>query len=160
MILVTTGTQMFGFDRLIMAADKLASSLSEEVFIQTGHSGYEPKHCRFSKFVQKQEMDRLMDEAWLVITHGGTGSIIDALNKGKKVIAVPRLSSFKEHVDDHQKEIIDEFERQGLLIGVRNINDLPDAVERARNFTPGRYIGNRDAVIEEIERILKREVKF
>ena len=39
MILVTTGTQMLGFDRLIMAADKLASSLSEEVFIQTGHSG-------------------------------------------------------------------------------------------------------------------------
>jgi len=104
-------------------------------------------------------MDRLMDDAWLVITHGGTGSIIGALNRGKKVIAVPRLSCFGEHVDDHQKEITDEFEKQGLLIGVRNIKDLPDAVERARTFKPGRYVGRRDAVIEEIENILRREVR-
>ena len=37
---------------------------------------------------------------------------------GKKVVAVPRLKKYGEHVDDHQKEIIEEFDRERIICGV------------------------------------------
>ena len=51
-----------------------------------------------------------MEKANIVITHGGTGAIIGAVKKGKKVIAVPRLAKYGEHVDDHQLQLIKQFD--------------------------------------------------
>ena len=36
----------------------------------------------------------------------------------KKVIAVPRLHEYGEHVNDHQKEIIEKFNKSGCKKGL------------------------------------------
>ena len=35
--------------------------------------------------------------------------LYSSIKKGKKVIAVPRLHEYHEHVNDHQKQIVELF---------------------------------------------------
>ena len=60
MIVVTLGTQRFQMDRLIKAVDELAPTMSEEIFIQTGHSDYVPQHCQYKDFVDAQEFQKMI----------------------------------------------------------------------------------------------------
>ena len=91
MILVTLGTQKFQMNRLIEAVDKIAPTLDEEVFIQTGNSTYIPKNCKYSSFVEKEKFQNMIAECSLLITHSGVGSIMTGVKLNKPVIVVPRL---------------------------------------------------------------------
>ena len=64
-------------------------------------------------------MNDFIGKADYIITHGGVGTITDALKLGKKIIAVPRLSKYKEHVNDHQLQIIENFSEKGFIVGAR-----------------------------------------
>ena len=94
MIFVTVGTHEQQFDRLVRCVDRLKAEgkITEEVMIQTGFSSYEPKACRWSKLCSYQEMNEYMDQARIVITHGGPSSIMMALQRGKIPIVVPMKS--------------------------------------------------------------------
>ncbi|KAI1401401.1 glycosyltransferase family 1 protein [Hypoxylon fuscum] len=59
----------------------------------------------------------------LIITHAGSGSILDALDFNTNLIAVPNPTL----MDNHQSEIADEMEKQGLLIQGK-IGSLVDVV--------------------------------
>lgn len=71
------------------------------------------------EFTNPKEMNNLLENSDYIITHGGVGTIIDGINLGKKVIAVPRLSKYKEHVNDHQLQIIENFSENEFIIGTR-----------------------------------------
>ena len=64
----------------------------------------------------------------MVITHGGTGVIIGAVKQGKKVIAVPRLASYGEHVDDHQVQLLREFDGMNLICACYDSEKLGDCI--------------------------------
>lgn len=70
------------------------------------------------------------------------GSIISSLKKGKKVIAVPRLHKYQEHVNDHQKQIVESFSKKGYIIGIDSVEKLEEAIIRMQNFTPVKYEGD------------------
>lgn len=103
MIFITLGSQKFQFNRLLKAIDKLIEQgkIKEEVFAQIGYSDYQPINYNYKQFLDRDEFASMEGRADIVITHGGTGAIIGAVKKGKKVIAVPRLAKYGEHVDDH-----------------------------------------------------------
>ena len=107
MIFVTVGTHEQQFNRLIEEVDKLKEdgTITEDVFIQTGFSTYEPKHCQWSKLISYKEMNRKIKEAGIIITHGGPASFIAPLQIGKIPIVVPRQEKYGEHVNDHQLSI-------------------------------------------------------
>ena len=94
MIFVTLGSQKFQFNRLLIEIDRLVEEgkITEEVFAQTGYSDYEPKNYEYKNFLDRDEFSDIMGKCDKVITHGGTGAIIGAVKKEKKVIAVSRLS--------------------------------------------------------------------
>jgi UDP-N-acetylglucosamine transferase subunit ALG13 len=75
-----------------------------------------------------------MDAASAVVCHAGVGSIMTAIAHGHTPVVIPRLRRYDEHVDDHQLQIAEEFEREGLVIAVRESQDLGDAVWRAREL--------------------------
>lgn len=104
MIFVTIGTHEQPFDRLIKAIDDLKAdgTLTEDVIIQTGYSTYIPKHCKWQKLFPYSQMVQLVNDARIVITHGGPSSFIMALQVGKRPIVVPRMQRYSEHVNDHQ----------------------------------------------------------
>lgn len=127
MIFVTVGTHEQQFNRLISCVDELKRDgvIQEDVFIQTGFSTYEPKYCRWSKLISYDEMVKNVEEARIVITHGGPASFIMPLQIGKVPIVVPRQFQFGEHVNDHQLEfarVMDE--RMGNIIPIENIEQL------------------------------------
>lgn len=101
-IFITLGSQKFQFNRLLKAVDELCEKGTvdaEDVFAQIGYSDYLPKNFSYKKFLDRDEFSNEMEKANIVITHGGTGAIIGAVKRGKKVIAVPRLAKYGEHVD-------------------------------------------------------------
>ncbi|PAC34382.1 glycosyltransferase [Caldifermentibacillus hisashii] len=86
MIFVTVGTQKFQFDRLFIELDKLVDSgkINEEIIAQIGFSKYKPRNYKSFEMVYLAQMDAFIDQASILITHGGTSSIIQGLKKGKK----------------------------------------------------------------------------
>ena len=92
-----------------------------------------------------------MEKSDLVITHGGVGSIVMALKMGKKVIAVPRLSAFGEHINDHQIQIVDSFNKQEFLIGLTELDGMEEALAKAKEFKPKKFKSETDHMIKLIE---------
>lgn len=71
MIFVTVGTHEQPFDRLIEYMDKLAATIEEDVVIQSGFSTYVPQNCTWKKLFSYTEMNTNVEQARVVITHGG-----------------------------------------------------------------------------------------
>lgn len=158
MIFVTLGSQKFQFDRLLRKLDELIESgvITQPVFAQTGHSDYTPKHFEAAAFLDREAFAANMAKADLIITHAGTGAIIGGVKAGKKVIAVPRLSQYGEHVDDHQLQIVEQFAQMDLIQPCYHTEDLPQALEQAKNrdFLP--YISNTEKILSDIETYLEK----
>lgn len=137
-IFVTTGTYELAFDRILMELDRLKKKkrLVQEVIAQSGKSTYRPRYFETFEFAPQAEIHRLIELSDIVICHGGSGSIMDSLLRGKKVIAVPRLREFGEFFDNHQLQVVRELEKRNLIIAVYDILDLENAIERVESFHP------------------------
>ena len=144
MIFVTVGTQKFPMDRLVKAVDELAACTNAQFFVQSGHSGYIPAHCEYSPFLSKEELGEKLDQCSMVICHGGVGSILLGLKRNMKVIVVPRLEKFGEHVDDHQVEIAESFSKAGYIRLVTDTADLADELNWCKNWTPKDFKSNKE----------------
>ena len=153
MILVTLGTQNNSFHRLLEEVQKNIDNgnIKEEVIVQNGYTKFDSKQMKLIKEIPQDEFNKLIDQANLVITHGGVGSIITAITKGKKVIAIPRLKKYNEHVNDHQIEIIDAFNEKGYIIGIHSVEELGKALEEAENFKPQKYVKNTGKILKLVE---------
>lgn len=134
LIFATVGATL-PFDRMVAAVAQLKreGAISERVVIQTGVGGLKPEGLDVHETLPFDQIEILLKKATVVICHGGTGSIITALREGCHVIAVPRLSELEEHYDDHQSEITDAFERRGLILVARSVDELRQALARAHD---------------------------
>lgn len=100
MILVLLGTQNYSFKRLLEKIQEMIDKkvINDKVVVQAGRTKFESKDMEILGMVSDRKFKKLIKEADLIITHGGVGSIVTALKMHKKVIAVPRLSGFDEHI--------------------------------------------------------------
>jgi len=129
-ILVTVGTHSQGFSRLVRAMDEIAGWIEEEVVMQIGATTYIPRNARHFEFTSQEEMDRLNQEARVVVTHAGAGSIITGSRYGKPLIVMPRLAKHGEVIDDHQLELAEALSRTGRVFAVHDGKELGEALER------------------------------
>ena len=106
--------------------------------------------------VPKEELEKLLLQANLIITHGGVGSIITSMRKEKKVIAVPRLHEYGEHVNNHQVEIVENFNNQGYIIGIEKVEDLKEAILKSKEFKPNKYEANNQLMLKIIEEYIEK----
>ena len=136
MTLVILGTQDKSFDRLLRMVEKEIknNNLKGEVIVQAGQTKFKSKYMKIFDLIPITKFNKLIKEADLVITHGGVGSIIQALKHNKKVIAVPRLARYKEHENDHQIQIVEEFTRNGYILSAKNAKELNKALEDVKKF--------------------------
>ena len=141
------GVHEHGFDRLVKAVDDLAGkNIIQDVLIQTGFSTYEPKYCEWRKAINFEEFEKTMDEADIIITHGGAGCIAGALERNKPTIVVPRLKKYNEHNNDHQLELAGALEKAGRVMVVHEMEELANAIERAWSFSPEPAVGENRIV--------------
>lgn len=156
MIFVTVGSQKFQFNRLLKEIDKLIEEkkITEEVFAQIGYCDYLPKNYKYKSFLDRNEFANIMSKCDKVITHGGTGAIIGAVKCGKKVIAVPRLAKFGEHVDNHQLQIVEQFENMNFIEYVENEDELGKNIININKKKFEKYKSNTFEIINSIEEFI------
>lgn len=116
MIFITVGTQKQQFTRFFDLITKCKSLQNEEIVAQMGYTKYKSSKLESFDFIPLDKMDEYIENAELIIAHGGVGTIFSAIKKGKKVIAIPRLEKYGEHINDHQIEICEELEREGYIL--------------------------------------------
>ena len=141
MILVMLGTQNNDFHRLLEEIEKNIENgnINEEVVVQAGFTKYKSDKMKIFSLTTKENLENLIKKADLIITHAGVGSIEMALEQNKKVIAVPRLKKFGEHVNDHQKDIEKKLDEKGCLIGIDDVSKLGFALKKVKKFIPKKY---------------------
>lgn len=158
MILVLLGTQNNQFTRLLQEIEKCIDNgiINQRVVVQAGFTKFESSKMNIFDLKPREVVENLADEAEFIITHGGVGSILMAIKKNKKVIAVPRLSEFNEHVNDHQRQIVEIFNDKGYIIGVQNIEDLSEAIKQIDEFIPKPYNGDNSKMLSIIESFIDK----
>ena len=162
MIFVTVGTHEQPFNRLVQKMDELKKNgtIQEDVIIQTGFSTYEPQYCQWSKLIPYQQMIKNVEEARIVITHGGPASFIMPLQIGKTPIVVPRQHKFDEHVNNHQVEFARNVEkRMGTIIDVEDVETLGDIITNYYQIVAGMGHGmssNNAKFNEEQEKLVDK----
>lgn len=153
MIFVTLGTQDKQFKRLLEAVDKLDTD--EKIIAQIGSTDFSSAKMEIYKYMTLDEFTKYMNEARVVITHAGVGTIIMGLKLHKKMIVAARKREFKEHVNDHQMQILENFADEGYILPLKEFDDLANLIDT--DFTPEEYTSNRDAFVKlldsEIEKL-------
>lgn len=161
MIFVTVGTHEQPFNRLVQEIDNLKRDgvITEDVIMQTGYSTYEPKYCQWDKLIPYKQMIKNVEDARIVITHGGPASFIMPLQIGKTPIVVPRQKKFDEHVNDHQVEFARNVaERMGTIIPVEDTNKLGEVIKNYDTIIANmnnKIMSNNKVFCDDLENIVK-----
>ena len=161
MIFVCVGSRKYPFDRLFKKLDELYEKgvFKDEIFAQIGTSTYKPKNYEYKDFLSQEEFLEKVNESDIVITHGASGSIMKALNAGKKVIAVTRLKKYGEHINDHQIQNNEAFASNKYVLAVYEMDELEDALNKIYDGTADLVPWkNKDpmAIVNLIDDFIKR----
>ena len=156
MVLVLLGTQNNDFTRLLKAVQENIDNkvIEDEVVVQAGFTKFDSKDMKIFDFIDKEKLFELIDKADLIITHGGVGSIIASLKKGKKVIVVPRQKKYGEHVNNHQLQIAKKFEHDGYVKYALDLNELGNIILEMKDFKPKKFENNKSNVVSIVENFI------
>ena len=159
MILVTLGTQDKSMVRLLKLIDKSIAEglIKDKVIVQAGFTKYKSKNMEIFDTVSNDELEKLINKADLIITHGGVGSILSSLKYHKKVIATPRLAKYNEHTNDHQKQIVKEFSKRGYLIPLLDYNNFDKVMEKSKTFKPRPFKSNNENFTKIIKNYIEKD---
>lgn len=109
MIFASVGSIM-PFDRLVRAVDEWgAANPAQEVFLQIGEGTYEPRNVPWTRMMRHDEYSRRLAECSLFVAHVGMGSILQAMEERKQMLALARHRDLGEHTTDHQLHTAGRF---------------------------------------------------
>jgi UDP-N-acetylglucosamine transferase subunit ALG13 len=155
LLFATVGATL-AFDRLVemVAQLKASGEIPERVVVQTGVGGAAPEGLEVYETIPYEDMQSWQEKADIVVCHGGTGSLITALRKGCRVIAVPRLFERGEHYDDHQAEITSAFAARGLIAVANSPEELAEALKTVRGRPPVSATTDASALTQHLQSLL------
>jgi beta-1,4-N-acetylglucosaminyltransferase len=148
MLFVTVGTT--DFDLLVQSLDEIAPQLHEEIVCQIGHGRYIPRNCLHFRFASS--LADHIARARMVISHGGQGSIMEAVKASKPLVAV----SNPDRRDHHQDDILRKFADLNHLIWCRSVDDLSTAIQQAAHTRFAPYVEPECAIHTVIHDYLTR----
>lgn len=148
MIFVTVGTS--DFDPLVVKMDELAPTLPEPVVIQIGTGEYIPQNCTYFRFAPS--LEPYYDQADVVVAHGGLGTTMEVLRRGKALISVENTTC----IDSHQTDILGALSSQGYLVWCRDLDALPAILERLPTIHLKPYVPPPCEIAERIRAEIRR----
>ena len=99
---------------------------------------YKPRNYDYKDFISQEEFLEYIKKADIVVTHGASGSIMKALNEGKKVIVVTRLEKYGEHINDHQIQNNEAFSSNHyVLMADLELNNLGECFKKIKSKNNG-----------------------
>lgn len=159
MILVTVGSATYKFSRLFEMLDLLCDNHiidGDKIFAQTGVTNYKSCNYKCVDMIDMSEFNLLLKDAEYIICHAGVGTIINCLLNNKKVIVVPRLNKYNEHIDDHQVEITKSFVKNGYIMEANSYEELEMCIKNIHLFKPNKFVSNNkkinDLIVDYIMR--------
>ena len=144
MIFVTVGHQM-PFDRLVRLVDDWAAVHEEDVYAQIGEAAYRPQHIRCVNWLSPSEYEAKLNECSGVVSHAGTGTIIQSLLRGKPILVVPRRSRLGETRNDHQVATAQKFSERGNVLTAMNDDHFDREMAKLASVTSVESIGHEAA---------------
>lgn len=158
MILVLLGTWEAPFTRPLIEIETAIKSgvIKEKVIVQSGATHFQSAHMTLVPFYGSHELEALCEEASYVICQAGVGSIMMGLRKSKKVIAVPRLKDYNEHIDDHQLEILHVFSKNHYILPWRD-EKLETVIAKLNSFVPAQYPFQEEKISDAIINYLTKK---
>lgn len=157
MIFVTVGHQM-PFDRMLCLVDRWSSQHDRhDVFAQTGESDFRPDSFQGEQWLTPDEYRQRLEECSGIISHAGTGTIIQGLVLEKPILVLPRLARYSETRNDHQVGTARYFESRGLIMAAYDDEGFSAALEQFESFTPADRITDRTApeLLERLESFIE-----
>lgn len=149
--IIVGGVAEFDFSRILRITDQLCDEGvldGKTTKAQIGHCSYQPKNYESYRFVDGEKFHKDIEEANLIITHGGVGTLVSALKLGKKVIVFPRLSIYNEHLDNHQLDICKAFSEKRYCMMATNKEELKECIKRANEFIPNSFVTDNSKMTE------------
>lgn len=159
MILVTLGTQDKKFYRLLdLIQEEIDNGkIKDEIIVQAGYSSdYKSDDMKIIDLIPIDEFDELVKKCDILITHGGIGSIITGLKYKKRVIAVPRLKKYREHTNDHQVQIVENFVNDGYILKLDEKDNLCNVLNQLKHFVPKKYQSNNKSFVKTVDKIIMK----
>ena len=130
MIFLTVGSQL-SFDRLTKAVDEWAANHPEiEIFGQIGITNYTPLHMRFSATLSPLEYQSKIEDAEIIVSHVGMGTVITALDKGIPLLVMPRQAEHGEHRNNHQFSSLKLVRQYELIHVADNESEIADLLDK------------------------------
>jgi len=156
MIFLTVGT-VLPFDRLVRAVDQAIETrlITRPVFAQIGQTALRPRNMEWVATLEKSAFDRKVAEADFVIGHAGMGSVMIALQHRKRLLVMPRMRQYGEHVNDHQVADARRFAELGYVLVAYESAELPSRLRQIESFIPVPRRSQADQVAQRIARFLQ-----
>ena len=149
MIFVALGTQDKSFKRLLELAEKI--NTDEKIVCQSGFTKYSSNKLEIHDYFSADEYNKYINEADVVITHGGVGTILNALSLNKKIIVVPRLKKYSEHQNDHQLQVARIFKDKGHIVLFEDGDDINEILKIVNDFNPKPYVSNNANFVNKMK---------
>ena len=104
--------------------------------------------------MNSEDFEKYINDARVIISHAGVGTILKGVQLGKKMIVAARMKKYGEHVNDHQMQILDNFSSEGYILPLYNFDKLQELLDI--EFVPNKFISNnvnfRKKLFEEINK--------
>jgi exopolysaccharide biosynthesis glucuronosyltransferase PssE len=123
-IFVTVGTQG-PFDRMLRPIDAWAArSHRDDVFAQIGRDAWQPTRVQWVESLDAPAFRSRIEQAEVVISHAGMGTILTALELGKPILVMPRRAALSEQRNDHQLATVKMLGQLGLVTVAADEHEL------------------------------------
>ncbi len=128
-IFITIGNGKF--DPLVQELDRLKKEgkIEQKIIVQLGHGSYRPQYCEWFTF--DPNLNNFYQQADLIISHGGPGTVFEILRLGKKLIALPN----RDRTDPrHQVEYLEAMAQETTaLLYCDQVERLHEFLEKAKS---------------------------
>lgn len=132
-VLVVVGTDHHRFDRLVDWLDEWAGRQTEPTRVVVQHgSARAPRVGQGHALLPHVQLQELMRDATVVVTHGGPATICEAWRHDRMPVVVPRDPSLGEHVDAHQQRFSRRLGSQGMVLLCEQRAELFQALDSVR----------------------------
>lgn len=152
MIFVALGTQDKPFTRILELAEKI--SFNDKIICQSGFTKYSSNKLELHEYFSSDEYNKCINEADVVICHGGVGTILSALSLNKRIIVVPRLKKYGEHQNDHQLQVANAFKKDGHILLYNDGEDINEVLKKAIVFKPAPFVSNNANFVNKLKSYL------
>lgn len=159
-LFVTVGATL-RFDRLIELVESAwrRGLIEGRVIAQVGENGRAVEGFETHETLPFDQVKTILRDADMVVCHGGTGSLVTALQAGCKTIAVPRRFGRGEHYDDHQLEITSAFAERGLILTAETQDEFDRALAQWRDKRPVLATRDPGEMLAHIRKLLSAWLK-